>query len=105
MIGIMGTMNVFAFVWILTAGGPANGTMLPGLFAYQQAFVNFDYGDGAAMIVLIVVVLLLVGAGYVLLTSERRRNRRLTRPVRRVAAAGARDQGKAGVVTMVGGEP
>lgn len=72
MIGIMGTLNVFAFVWIITQGGPANGTMLPGLFAYQQAFVNFDYGAGAAMILLIVAVLFLVAVAYVLLTRPRR---------------------------------
>ena len=81
--------------------------MLVGAFPswpYSRGWGYYPSG-GIGLIVLIVVVLLLVGAGYVLLTSERRRNRRLTRPVRRVAAAGARDQGKAGVVTMVGGEP
>jgi multiple sugar transport system permease protein len=76
MIGIMGTMNVFAFVWILTQGGPANATMLPGLFAYQQAFTNFNYGGGAAVIVLIVGVLLVVAVAYVLLTGQTRRGRR-----------------------------
>jgi multiple sugar transport system permease protein len=76
MIGIIGTMNVFAFVWILTMGGPANGTMLPGLFAYQLAFTNFQYGEGAAVILLIVGVLLIVAVAYVLFTGQIRRQRR-----------------------------
>ncbi len=98
MIGIMGTLNVFAFVWILTQGGPANGTMLPGLFAYQQAFVNFDYGTGAAMILVIVAVLLVVAVLYVLVTrppSDRRLRRRRERagpprPDRQAVPSGAR---------------
>ena len=71
MIGIMGTMNVFAFVWILTQGGPANGTMLPGLFAWQLAFSDFEYSQGAAMTVLIVAVLVVVAIAYVVLTRHR----------------------------------
>jgi hypothetical protein len=55
LLGIMGTLNVFGFVWILTQGGPADATMLPGLLAYTQAFVNFNYGQGAAVIVVVVV--------------------------------------------------
>ena len=58
MLGILGTMNVFAFVWILTQGGPADATMLPGLLAYAEAFVDFQYGQGAAIILIVVVVLL-----------------------------------------------
>jgi multiple sugar transport system permease protein len=81
MLGIMGTMNVFAFVWILTQGGPADATMLPGVLAYTQAFVNFNYGQGSAIILGVVVVLLCVAGMYLLATrsqsrSERRAGRR-----------------------------
>ncbi|HEY2267520.1 MAG TPA: sugar ABC transporter permease, partial [Streptosporangiaceae bacterium] len=81
MLGIMGTMNVFAFVWILTQGGPADATMLPGVLAYTQAFVNFNYGQGSAIILGVVVVLLGVAGMYLLATrsqarSERRAGRR-----------------------------
>jgi multiple sugar transport system permease protein len=82
MLGIMGTMNVFAFVWILTQGGPADATMLPGVLAYTQAFVNFNYGQGSAIILGVVVVLLCVAGMYLLATrsqarSERRAGQRL----------------------------
>ena len=39
-------------------GGPADATMLPGPLAYTQAFVEFNYGQGAAIILGVVAVLL-----------------------------------------------
>lgn len=76
MLGIIGTLKVFDFVWIMTGGGPANGTMLPGPLAYQQAFVQFNYGNGSALIVLTVLVMLVLSVIYVRATSERRIRRR-----------------------------
>jgi ABC-type sugar transport system permease subunit len=71
MLGIMGTMNVFAFVWILTMGGPANSTMLPGPLAYSEAFIDFEYGQGAAIILGVVVVLVAVAGMYLVLTRTK----------------------------------
>lgn len=71
MLGIIGTLKVFDFVWIMTGGGPANATMLPGPLAYQQAFVAFDYGTGSAIIVLTVVLMLLLSVIYVRITTPR----------------------------------
>jgi multiple sugar transport system permease protein len=82
MLGILGTMNVFAFVWILTQGGPANATMLPGVLAYSQAFVNFNYGQGAAIIIGVVVVLLCVAAMYLVVTRSQARSERRARMYR-----------------------
>lgn len=71
MMGIIGTLKVFDFVWIMTAGGPANGTLLPGLMAYQQAFVNFNYGVGSAVMVLMVVLMLILSIIYIRVTTTR----------------------------------
>ena len=71
MLGIAGTMNVFAFVWILTMGGPADATMLPGPLAYTQAFVEFNYGQGAAIILGVVAVLLCVAFMFLIATRPR----------------------------------
>ena len=71
MLGVAGTMNVFAFVWILTMGGPADATMLPGPLAYTQAFVEFNYGQGAAIILGVVAVLLCIAAMFLLATRSR----------------------------------
>ena len=95
MLGIIGTLKVFDFVWIMTGGGPANGTMLPGPLAYQQAFVQFNYGNGSALIVLTVLVMLVLSVIYVRATSERRV--RLTTapqavPVRAATSAAGRER-------------
>lgn len=71
MLGIIGTLKVFDFVWIMTGGGPANGTMLPGPLAYQQAFVQFNYGNGSAVIILTVVLMLILSLIYVRVTAPR----------------------------------
>jgi multiple sugar transport system permease protein len=80
LLGIMGTMNVFSFVWILTQGGPANATMLPGVLAYKQAFVVFNYGQGAAIIVGVVAILVFTTIGFLVLNSSSERVRTRPRP-------------------------
>jgi multiple sugar transport system permease protein len=55
--------NSFGLVYVLTEGGPGGKTMLPMLFAYQEAFRYGNYGYAAAMgnvMVLIIVALLAV---------------------------------------------
>jgi ABC-type sugar transport system permease subunit len=75
MLGLIGTLKVFDFVWIMTGGGPANATMLPGPLAYQEAFVQFNYGDGSAIIILTVVLMVVLSLVYVRLTSPRNDNK------------------------------
>jgi multiple sugar transport system permease protein len=55
--------NSFGLVYVLTQGGPGGKTMLPMLFAYDEAFRYGNYGYAAAMgnvMVLIIVALLAV---------------------------------------------
>ncbi len=55
--------NSFGLVYVLTAGGPGGKTMLPMLFAYEEAFRYGHYGYAAALgnvMVLLIVALLAV---------------------------------------------
>jgi len=55
--------NSFGLVYVLTAGGPGGKTMLPMLFAYEEAFRYGNYGYAAALgnvMVLIIVAFLAV---------------------------------------------
>ncbi|WP_150274694.1 carbohydrate ABC transporter permease [Paenibacillus tepidiphilus] len=45
----MWTLRVFDLIWLLTKGGPQDGTMTLNVFAYEQAFRNFNIGYGAAI--------------------------------------------------------
>jgi multiple sugar transport system permease protein len=50
--------NEFALVYVLTKGGPGGQTMLPMLFAYNEAFRYGHYGVAAAMGNVMVLVVL-----------------------------------------------
>lgn len=55
-------MNTFDLIYVLTNGGPGGGTMLPMLFAYNEAFKYGRFGTAAAMgnvLVIITIGLLL----------------------------------------------
>jgi multiple sugar transport system permease protein len=55
--------NSFGLVYVLTAGGPGGKTMLPMLFAYEEAFRYGNYGYAAALgnvMVLIIIAFLAV---------------------------------------------
>ncbi len=56
--------NSFGLVYVLTEGGPGGKTMLPMLFAYNEAFRYGNFGYAAAMGNVMVVVI--VGAAAVL---------------------------------------
>jgi multiple sugar transport system permease protein len=54
--------NSFDLVYVLTAGGPGGKTMLPMLFAYNEAFQYGEFGRAAAMgDVMVVLVVILLG--------------------------------------------
>lgn len=55
----MWTLRVFDLIWLLTKGGPQDSTMTLNVFAYEQAFQNFDFGYGAAISYVITLLTLL----------------------------------------------
>jgi len=59
-VGTIGVLNMFNQPYILTQGGPQNGTLTLTLRLYQLAFANTRYGDGAALGFLIGLLIVLV---------------------------------------------
>ena len=47
--GIIQSFQVFAKAFIMTGGGPANATLMYVLYLYNQAFLWFRMGYGAAL--------------------------------------------------------
>lgn len=47
--GIIGSFQMFAKAFIMTGGGPANATLMYVLYLYNQAFLWFRMGYGAAL--------------------------------------------------------
>jgi multiple sugar transport system permease protein len=56
--------NSFGLVYVLTAGGPGGRTMLPMLFAYEEAFRYGNYGYAAALGNVMVVIIIALLALY-----------------------------------------
>jgi raffinose/stachyose/melibiose transport system permease protein len=61
-------LKAFEIVWVMTQGGPGNATQLVGTYAYTKAFVQQDFGYGAALACVTVVLAL----GLTALTGRRR---------------------------------
>jgi ABC-type sugar transport system permease subunit len=56
--------KVFDIIYVMTRGGPANGTQSVALYTYQQAFSNELFGYGAALAYLIVVFIAIFAIIY-----------------------------------------
>ena len=71
MLGTIYTVKVFDIVWIMTGGGPANGTHLMSTYAYQVGFSLLNFGEAAAIATLLVVLVLLLNLVQFLLQRGR----------------------------------
>jgi multiple sugar transport system permease protein len=60
MLGTIYTVKVFDLVWIMTGGGPANGTHLLSTYAYQVGFSVLNFGQAAAIATLMVLLVLVL---------------------------------------------
>ena len=66
---IIGTLQGFVGVMILTNGGPGNSTMLPGLYMYRTGFYYFRFGYASAIGV--VLFLAILGLTYLSMSVRR----------------------------------
>lgn len=57
--------KVFDIIYIMTRGGPGDGTMTIAYYAYTQAFSSLLFGKGAAISYLIALFIMLLSIGYV----------------------------------------
>ncbi|MEJ3658091.1 sugar ABC transporter permease [Actinomycetes bacterium KLBMP 9759] len=60
---IVQSLQAFAFVFIMTGGGPFGSTEIPATLMFRVAFENAEFGYAAAMGVVIVVLLLAAALG------------------------------------------
>jgi multiple sugar transport system permease protein len=71
MLGTIYTVKVFDVVWIMTGGGPANGTHLLSTYAYQVGFSVLNFGEAAAIATLLVLLILLLNLVQLLLQRSK----------------------------------
>jgi ABC-type sugar transport system permease subunit len=70
-LGLIGSVQNFVSILLMTNGGPGNATMVPALQMYQSAFLNDQYGYGMAIGVLLFLVLLLSTTAVFRLLKDR----------------------------------
>jgi multiple sugar transport system permease protein len=66
---VIGTMRVFAKVFVLTRGGPAGSTNVVSMKLYREAFRYGNYGRASTMALILLVVALLITYAFASLTE------------------------------------
>jgi multiple sugar transport system permease protein len=65
--GFIGSLQAYVLVLVMTNGGPANASLLFGLYIYRQAFEYFQMGYAAALSwVLFAVIIVVTGSQFLL---------------------------------------
>ena len=64
------TLAVFTLIWVMTAGGPANGSTTLPVLAYQEAFKFGDIGYGTAVAAVLILTGAVFGVAYLRLLRE-----------------------------------
>jgi multiple sugar transport system permease protein len=71
MLGAIYTLKVLDIILGLTQGGPANATQTIAVMSYQRSFVEFKFGQGAALSNILILIALVFAIVY--LRANRRR--------------------------------
>ena len=71
LISAIGSMLAFEQLYIMTAGGPRGKTLTTVYLIYQNSFINFKLGYGAALSVILTAIILCSTALQLVLTNRR----------------------------------
>lgn len=74
-LGLIGTWQVFDQIYVMSQGNPAKTTLTPAYLSYRTAFVDFDYGPGAAIsfVLFLIIVAMTLIQRYVMRDKDRER--------------------------------
>ncbi|MEM8856312.1 MAG: sugar ABC transporter permease [Pseudomonadota bacterium] len=56
----IGSFKVFDHIYLMTGGGPENGTLVLAFYIYQQAFEFFEVGYASALAIIMFVIVLIL---------------------------------------------
>jgi raffinose/stachyose/melibiose transport system permease protein len=63
-LSMLGSLQVFILVWIMTKGGPVNASEVMSTYMYRFSFVRFLYGYGCAVAIVMLLISLIFSIGY-----------------------------------------
>ncbi|MFK4761494.1 carbohydrate ABC transporter permease [Microbacterium sp. ZW T5_45] len=73
MLGIIGGLQAYENIYILTKGGPNDASMVPGLILFRNAFSYGQYGYASAIGATILILTLIILGAFQLVGALRRR--------------------------------
>ena len=63
-------LQVFDQAYVMTAGGPSNATQTIATQSYERSFVDFKFGEGAALSNILIIISLIFAVLLVLIAAE-----------------------------------
>lgn len=63
-LSVLGSFQQFVIVWVLTEGGPVNGSELIATYLYKFGIQRFNLGYGSAVAVILFAITLIFSLGY-----------------------------------------
>jgi raffinose/stachyose/melibiose transport system permease protein len=63
-LSILGSLQQFILVWIMTKGGPVNASEVMSTYMYRYSFVRFWLGYGSAVAIIMLLISLVFSIGY-----------------------------------------
>ncbi|MEW5869904.1 MAG: sugar ABC transporter permease [Chloroflexota bacterium] len=63
-LSVLGSLQQFALVWIMTEGGPVNASETMATYMYRFGFVRFYLGYGSAVAIVMLLISLAFSIGY-----------------------------------------
>lgn len=69
-LSVLGSLQVFALVWIMTRGGPVNASEVMSTYMYRFSFVRFELGYGSAVAIIMLLISLVFSVAYLRLARQ-----------------------------------
>jgi raffinose/stachyose/melibiose transport system permease protein len=63
-LSVLGSIQQFVLVWVLTQGGPSNASEMLSTYMYRFSFIRFSLGYGSAVALVMLVIALTFSIGY-----------------------------------------
>jgi raffinose/stachyose/melibiose transport system permease protein len=69
-LSVLGSLQQFALVWIMTKGGPVNASEVMSTYMYRFGFVRFELGYGSAVAIVMLLISLAFSLTYLRLVRQ-----------------------------------
>jgi raffinose/stachyose/melibiose transport system permease protein len=63
-LSVIGSLQLFDLVWIMTAGGPANGSNTMVTYLFDRGFQRYQFGYGSAVAVILFLISFVFSLAY-----------------------------------------